>query len=414
MLRRQALKCLGVSLLFGALSAPMSAQVSSKLPVTIYYSLPASSAKLLDSYVAEFQATHPYLEITSRNFARPAELYKALSDPAAATPTMAIVETSWLPGLVQNQPNLYPVETWMNKEQFGFSWAIKNNAYVPLWEASQVNGVQYALPYFFTTKALIYNSEVLARAKIKSPPVTWDQVLTAAKKIADPKASQPGVTLSLGSPDNPGSIARNLQVLVWQYGGDSVASPSASAATPTALQNVVDYLKKINPPVDAPPIQPVGMYIGNVDDYLTLRSQGLPVKTAPLPGFDKNQRTTETQCWALTMYKNVPERELYKVQELAFFMLDFPQQRRLAEETPFLAAHQKVFDNPFYRQARSTDHANLRVFLNSVGKAKVVDTSGGMPDRYAHIGKMLGSVLRGEKTVSDLLPAQTAMPSGQP
>lgn len=378
--------------------------LNTKLPVQIYLSLPARSAQVLDSFIQEFAQTHAYLDIQVKNFATPQELYKSLSDPNRPAPTMALVENSWLPTLVQSQPALYPVETWMPKEQFGMSWAIKNNAQNALWEASQVNGNLYALPMFFTTKALIYNSDVLLKSGIKQVPTTWDQVLLAAKKISDPKASQQQVTLSLG--DSPANIARNFQLLVWQNGGDGLNS-TMSASNPVAVQTTVDYFKKLTPglaPVDGQPAMlPVGMYIGNVEDYLNLRSTGLPVKTAVIPGFDKFSRITETQGWALALFKNVPERELYKVQELAFFITDFQQQLRFAEQTPYLAAHLKVFDNPFYRRERLADHSNLRVFLNSIGKSRIVDTSGSQPERYDSAGKSLGSVLRGEKTSQDLL-----------
>lgn len=408
MLRRHALKVLGLGLLLaGSATAdptPGKAReaLSAKLPVSIYYSLPHSSAKVMDGFIQEFAETHTYLDIQVKNFASSEELYKELC--SGHTPALAIVENSWLPHIASAQPNLYPVETWMPKEQFGFSWAIKNNAYVPLWDASHVNGTLYALPYFFTTKALIYNSDILLKAGIKQVPVTWDQVLAAAKKISDPKSSL-GAGLSLGSPDNPASVARNFQLLLWQSGGDLVNTTSASN-TP-AVTNVIDYLKKVAPglsPVDgANTPAPAGMYIGDVQDYLQLRTTGLPVKTALIPGFDKAQRITETQGWALTMYKSVPEKELYKVQELAFFLLDFPQQRRWAEQTPYLAAHLKVFDNPFYRRERLADHSNLRVFLNSIGKSRIVDTSGHLPERYTSVGRMLGAVLRGEKTPQDLI-----------
>jgi ABC-type glycerol-3-phosphate transport system substrate-binding protein len=408
MLRRYALKLLGISLLAGAVGAdptPSKAReaLSAKLPVTIYYSLPHNSAKVMDGFIQEFAQTHTYLDIQVKNFARPEELYQEICHGHA--PTMAIVENSWLPHIASSQSNLYPVETWMPKEQFGFSWAIKNNAYVPLWDASHVNGTLYALPYFFTTKALIYNSDILLKAGIKQVPTTWDQVLAAAKKISDPKSGGFGAGLSLGSPDNPGSLARNFQLMVWQSGGD-LANASSASNTP-AVTNVVDYLKKVAPglaPMEGTPSQPpAGMYIGSVEDYLQLRTSGLPVKTALIPGFDKAQRITETQGWALTLYKSVPEKELYKVQELAFYLLDFPQQRRWAEQTPYLAAHLKVFDNPFYRRERLADHSNLRVFLNSVGKSKIVDTSGRLPERYTSVGRMLGAVLRGEKTPQDLI-----------
>ncbi|MBN9420027.1 MAG: extracellular solute-binding protein [Candidatus Eremiobacteraeota bacterium] len=378
--------------------------LNTKLPVQVYMSLPARSAQVLDSFIQEFAQTHTYLDIQVKNFGTPQELYQSLSDPNRPAPTMAIVENSWLPGLVQNQPALYPVETWMPKEQFGMSWAIKNNAQNVLWEASQVNGNLYALPMFFSTRALIYNSDILLKSGIKQVPTTWDQVLLAAKKISDPKASPQKVTLSLG--DTPTNIARNFQMLVWQNGGDGLNS-TVSANNPVAVQTTIDFFKKLTPglaPVDGQPAMlPVGMYIGNVEDYLNLRSTGLPVKTAMIPGFDKFTRTTETQGWALAVFKNVPDRELYKVQELAFFITDFQQQLRFAEQTPYLAAHLKVFDNPFYRRERLADHSNLRVFLNSIGKSRIVDTSATQLERYDTAGKSLGPVLRGEKTSQDLL-----------
>jgi len=414
MLRRHALKLLGAGLLFGALSTPTMADqpkardvLGAKLPVSVYYSLPPHTARVLDGFVQEFQQSHTYLDIQVKNFPRPEDLYNELTTAGKPVPTMAVVENSWLPGLVQNQPSLYPVETWMPKEQFGFCWAIKNNAQLPLWDASHFNGTLYALPYFFTTKALIYNTDVMMKAGIKQAPTTWEQVLAAAKKISDPKASQPQVALWLGNPDNPVGIARNLQMLVWQSGGDGLSSESGAASTPVAVQSAVDYLKKINSglaPVDGTPATlPVGMYIGNVEEYLNLRGTGIPVKTALIPGFDKNLRISETQGWALAMFKSVPDKELYKVQELAFYLVEFQQQLKLAQQTPYLAAHLKVFDNPFYRQDRLADHSNLRVFLNSVGKSRMVDTSSRATRRYGTIGKMLGPVLRGEKTLQDLI-----------
>lgn len=416
MIRRQALKLIGGCALLGALHSPLAAQTtparasaSGKLPVSIYYSLPAGPAQLLNTFVQEFQDTHTYLDIQVQNFPTADALNRALSTPGNP-PTLAIVETSWLPGLQQTQPALYPVETWMSKEQFGFSWAIKNNAYVPLWDASHVNGTLYALPYFFTTRALIYNTDVFDQAKVKQVPATWDQVLAASKQISDPKSKDKRIALSLGTPDRPDTIARNLQMLMWQNGGEGLGN-SASAANPVALQSALDYLKKLNiglGPVDGEsPLVPVGMSIGDVEDYLRLRALGLPVKTAVIPGFDKNSRITETRGWSLAMFRNLPENELYKVQELAFYLLDFPQQRRWAEQTQYLAAHLKVFDNPFYRQVRLSDHANLRVFLNSIGKSRMVDTSGRQSERYVSVGKLLGPVLRGERQAGELLPAVT-------
>lgn len=388
--------------------APKKELPGSKLPVSVYYSLPADQARIFEGFLAEYREGHNYLDLQGKNFPNPDELYKTLST-GQHHPTIALMETSWLPHVVKHG-QLLPVETWMNKEQFLFNWSVKCNCYVPLWDASHVDGTLMALPYYFTTKALIYNADMLTLAGVKFPPATWEQLAAAALKMTVPGGT---VGFSLSSVANPRQVARNLQVLAWQTGSDLLTPQGGLTGMAERAVTFLGDLGKqqavADPDRQVPPEQ-VGMFIGSVEDYLALRARGLNVKTSLLPGPDKNSRTTEMQAWTLGIFKSVPDNQLYKVQELAFFLLDFPQQRRWAETTPYLAAHVKVFDNPFYRRERLADHSALRVFLNSLGKSKAVDTATPSIQNLEVIGKKVPSVLRGEKAARDLMGGLSAHP----
>jgi len=376
-----------------------------QLPVTIYYSLPQTTAQVIEGFLTEYRQTHPYLAITTRNFPRQQDLYKELTK-GGTPPTIALMETSWLDDVTKKQTDFLPVETWMPRETFLFNWSVKCNCQLPLWEGSHVNGKLMALPYFFTTQALMVNPEVFTKAGIKAIPATWEDFAKSAKKLGNPQTANGLSALALSIDGNPERNARALQILNWQFAGRGLADPNTDATSKAT--ELLKSFKPILAPLDGPNPNPHGVaaWIGNVEDYFTLKQMGLPIKVAPMPGTDKRSRMTETQGWSIGMFKTFPDKELYKVQELAFFLLDFPQQRRLAEQTPYLAAHVKVFDNPFYRKERLADHANLRVFLNSIGPNLLPDTDAHQAT-YQSMGRQLSETIKSAPVLNTLTEPET-------
>lgn len=403
---------LWVSVMAGAEPAPStsgaSSRVGSKFPITLWYSLPAEHARVLESFVGEYRSSHDYLEITTKNFSTPEQLYRALTG-GQERPTLALMEASWLPH-VNAGGKLMSVEDWMPREQFLFSWSVKHDVYKPLFDASSIGEKLMARPFCFTTRALIYNTDLFKSAGVAAPPGTWEQVVEASTKIA--KSAQGVIGFALADHASPMGMARNLQVFTWQAGGELVTSSGRSAGM-AGLEKALGFLKSAasaGPVPDANFVaEQVGMYPGTVEDYLRLRQRGLPVKTAGLPGPDAQNRTTEVQLWSLGMFDIFPQDQLYKVQEMAFWLLDFAQQRRWAEQTPYLAAHVKVFDNPFYRRERLADHAALRVFLNVLGRSRVVDTAGQAHATLESFGKEIPALLRGDKTVGDVVDGSVSV-----
>ncbi|CAN0349812.1 unnamed protein product, partial [Phaeothamnion confervicola] len=86
-----------------------------------------------------------------------------------------------------------------------------------------------AMPFFYTTKALIFNTENLAKAKVKALPATWDQVAKIAEKMVDPKAPTGLVPLALSVQGTSEQNARTLQILAWQSGADGIAAPGPTS-----------------------------------------------------------------------------------------------------------------------------------------------------------------------------------------
>jgi multiple sugar transport system substrate-binding protein len=53
------------------------------------------------------------------------------------------------------------------------------------WTTVEYKGGAYGLPWILDTKYLFYNTEMLEKAGIKTPPKTWDELLEQAKTIKD-------------------------------------------------------------------------------------------------------------------------------------------------------------------------------------------------------------------------------------
>ncbi len=58
-------------------------------------------------------------------------------------------------------------------------------------EFGKVDGTAYGIPFVSSARALFYNKELFAKAKITDPPKTWDELKAAAEKLKAAGVSQP-------------------------------------------------------------------------------------------------------------------------------------------------------------------------------------------------------------------------------
>jgi len=329
-----------------------------RFPIPFWYALDEQPARHLEGMIANFEAEHKHLDIQPRNFPSSAELYSALE--SGEKPVFAVVEGDRLERL-DRTTEMTTVEEWMPREQFLFSWSVKHDTYGRLFEGCSVDGRLMARPFFFTTTALIYSPEMLQAKGVKAAPQTWADLDKALDQLRDEEKGTWGFAF-----EEQEDVAEAIALMLQQS-----ESASPGAALPGVLKLGQDLARSVGMPTDVGLGSRVAMRTGTVEDFLELHELGYDLRTAGVPGPSAEHRRTSYKVWSLGMFP-VESHDLYKAQEFAFWLMDFNQQRNWAENTPYLSAHVKVFDNPFYRQARSDEHKNLRVFVNLLNKADMV------------------------------------------
>ncbi|WP_234391296.1 extracellular solute-binding protein [Nocardia suismassiliense] len=99
---------------------------------------------------------------------------------------------------------------------------------------ASLNGTQYALPLFASTRTLFYNTELFEKAGITSPPKTWAELTDAAKKIQALGGGVSGYGLPLGSEEAQGETS------IWTFGagGQWADGDKITVDTPQNLEGV--------------------------------------------------------------------------------------------------------------------------------------------------------------------------------
>jgi multiple sugar transport system substrate-binding protein len=156
-----------------------------------------------------------------------------------------------------------------------------------------VDGKTYAVPYRWATNALIYNTDLFAKAGISGPPTTWQEFVDDAKKLTtstvagtawpmqgDPSdltlrlldfALQDGTTIQNGTPKFTKSSVEHALQLMGTSVVDGYATKSSFELNNTGIRDL--FLQGR-----------VAMYLGGVFDADTAVSQKFPVGTAIAPG----------------------------------------------------------------------------------------------------------------------------------
>ncbi|MEU4340258.1 extracellular solute-binding protein [Nocardia sp. NPDC023852] len=99
---------------------------------------------------------------------------------------------------------------------------------------ASLNGTQYALPLFASTRTLFYNTELFAEAGVAAPPKTWAELTDAAKKIQSLGGGVSGYGLPLGSEEAQGETS------IWTFGagGSWAEGDRITVDTPQNLEGV--------------------------------------------------------------------------------------------------------------------------------------------------------------------------------
>ncbi|MEV6431209.1 extracellular solute-binding protein [Nocardia sp. NPDC051463] len=160
---------------------------------------------------------------------------------------------------------------------------------------ASLNGQQFALPLFASTRTLFYNTDLFAKAGVAAPPKTWAELTEAAKKIQALGGGVSGYGLPLGSEEAQGESS------IWTFGagGNWADGDKVTVDTPQNLEGV----RAMRELIDSGATQPnpgatdrkdvinafiqgkIGMIEGlpPTIGQIASKNAGLPYLTAPSP-----------------------------------------------------------------------------------------------------------------------------------
>jgi multiple sugar transport system substrate-binding protein len=194
-------------------------------------SVGASAAETVHFVVAEYSnATGPYFQQMADAFhkANPAievkidvvnwnVLLQTLQTDISGgtTPDLSIIGTRWLLDFVKDGV-AEPLDSYMTPEF--------KNRFVPIFlQPGSIGGKIYGLPIAASARALFYNKEILTKAGFPNGPVTWDDVVAAAKKI---KGTGP---YGFGLQGKEIETDVYWYYALWSYGGELVSKQGKAA-----------------------------------------------------------------------------------------------------------------------------------------------------------------------------------------
>ena len=181
---------------------------------------------------------------------------------------LVILSTTWLPDLV-NQSLLAPLDGLLPK---AFT-----DRFLPNFLARQaLGGKQYGLPVAASVRALFYNKDIFERAKIASPPATWDELIEDARKI---KALNEANTFGFGLQGKGAETDVYMYYLMWSLGGEILDANNHSAlGSPASVQALTTYKSMVDQGLTEPGVT---AYIRDDVQVLFKRGQLAMMISAP-------------------------------------------------------------------------------------------------------------------------------------
>jgi multiple sugar transport system substrate-binding protein len=106
-------------------------------------------------------------------------------------------------------------------------WAQKDQYLPAILESTKHDGKTYGIPFRSNTTALWYNQQAFQAAGITTPPATWEDLRTTAKRLTS--AKQSGICFA-AAPTDEGTFT--FLPMLWQAGGDvpTIGDPASVAA----------------------------------------------------------------------------------------------------------------------------------------------------------------------------------------
>lgn len=249
----------------------------------------------------------------------------------------------------------------------------------PFVAQTKYNGAQYAMPFISSSRLLFYNKALFGKAGITTPPKTWADVMTDAKKIKAKGA------IGYGLPLGPEEAQAEFYSWAMNNGGGWVDNAGRWTINQPANLDTLNFLRNLNKSGVTEPNPEatdrakvfnqfaqgkIGMAIGGPftrAGFIDPVNKNLDYGIAPLPSKDGVQHNTLGVVDVLVAFKNGGKKREADTRFLDFFYSQANAAKFLRLEN-FLPVTKSAGDalsaDPYFKQ-----------FVDSLTTAKFAPTS---------------------------------------
>jgi multiple sugar transport system substrate-binding protein len=283
-----------------AVVQPTAAPGATKL--TLWHPYSGATGKEFETYVAEFNASHPTINVVPSYggslFTMRDKLLTAIA--GGAGPDVSIIDQFWGSELADANALVAAEDFFAADPTFN-----KSDIYDYAWQTATYKNKAWSMPFSTSNEVLYYNKALFTKAGLdpNKPPKDWAELASFAQKLTadtngDGKTDQWGISLVLKGAE--GSVYDWL-IFNWQNGGalfsdDFKKSRFQEQPGVEALQFYVDLVYKQKAMPLAPPVSGfenslIAMTIAStsrLNTYIGVHKDNLGV--APLP-VQKKQAT---------------------------------------------------------------------------------------------------------------------------
>jgi len=253
MLRIMSALALALMLLVGCSTKPQEApkpvaetpKPAAPVEIEFWNYWDGQNGKAIASLIDEFNASHPTIKV--KNVTVPwGELLPKLQAGIAGKnpPPVAAVDIAWM-AKMHRSGVLVPLDAAAQKANLSM-----DDFYPALLEYGRYQGKIQALPVSTNNLALFYNKDLFKKAGLNpdQPPKTWDELRSAAKKIAALGGGIQGMEIYTQAGDNGEGLTWQFQPYLWQVGSEYLAENYSkpgfnNAAGEKALKFLVDLIQ---------------------------------------------------------------------------------------------------------------------------------------------------------------------------
>lgn len=388
-----------LALFLGCNSRP--AIPSGKIRLTFWtISLSPSYDAYIEGLIRRYETENPHLQIEWVDLPQSAARQKFLAGIAAGDPPDLVnMDTEFTLFLAENGA-LADLSSLVSSAQ-------KDRYFPNLWEASSVDGAVYAIPWYVTTRVVMYNKAVLAKAGLdpEKPPVTWEDFDRYARQVSK-------------NTDAVGMMPSVRIINDWSMAGSPIVDRKTLKPEFTAPESVAvleRYAELYSEGVMPPETLTEG-YRGALDRYkagslafLEAGPQFLLRIKADAPSVYKNTGLTAlpmTQTKTLpaaTMNFTVPRsaRNRKESVKLALFLTSPEAQLEFCKLVPILPSTVETARDPYFLEGAEDPlmAAAVRISLEQLPRAR--DFSLALPrnkDLTRALNDAVEQAIRGEQT----------------